>query len=293
MLFAQVTDVQPEVLAIGAFDAVALAHVFGHAAGNHVARGQLGLFRLIVGHEAVFVHVQQGAAVAAAAFGDQNIRGHRARGVKLHGLHVAQGHQAGFQGCDLTATVADDRVGGGPVDAAVAARGDERGLGEVARKLAGAQVAGHAAHAVFAVVDQHFGLHAVVHLHAQLQQAVVQGEEHGVARAVRSVAGTPLGRAAKGAGVDQALVFLLFCGLKRLAAFKVGVLARHHAAPGHAHPGHFTHGDGGSFGKKAGHFLVAAPVRPLNGVGKMDFGAVAIAHDGIAQGRLHAAHSRR
>ena len=213
--------------------------------------------------------------------------------MELHGLHIAQRHHARVQGGDLAAAVADHGVGGGPVDAPVTARGDKRGFGEIAHQLAGAQITGHAAHAALAVMHQGLGLHAVVHVHAQLQQAVVQGEEHGMARAVRSVAGAPFGRAAEGAGMDQPFVLGLFRGLKGFAALVIGMLAGHHPAPGHAHPGHFAHGDGRGLGEQAGHLLVAAPVRAFDRVVEMDFRAVAVAHDGIAQGRLHAAHGRR
>ena len=142
-------------------------------------------------------------------------------------------------------------------------------------------------------MHQGLGLHAVVHVHAQLQQAVVQGEEHGMARAVRGIAGTPFGRAAEGPGMDQAFILGLFRGLKGFAALVIGVFAGHHPAPGHAHPGHFAHGDGRGLGEQAGHLLVAAPVRAFDRVVEMNFRAVAVAHDGIAQGRLHAAHGRR
>ena len=168
VLFAQVADIEPQVLAVGALHAKAFAHVFCHAARNHVARGKLGLFGLIIGHKAVFVHVQQGSAVATAAFCNQNVGGHCARGVKLHGLHVAKGHNARFKGGDLAAAVADDGIGGGAVNAAITASGDQRGLGKIAHQLAGAQVTRNAAHAALAVVDEGLGLHAVVHVNAQL-----------------------------------------------------------------------------------------------------------------------------
>ena len=46
VLVTQVADVEVEVLAVGGLHALALAHVVGHPAGDHVARGQLGLFGL-------------------------------------------------------------------------------------------------------------------------------------------------------------------------------------------------------------------------------------------------------
>ena len=92
--------------------------------------------------------------------------------------------------------------------------------------------------------------------------------------------------------MDQPFIFLFFCGLKGLAALVISMLTRNNAAPGYPHPGHFTHGYGAGLGKKPRHFLVTAPVRAFNGVIEMDFGAVAFAHYGVTQGRLHAAHCR-
>lgn len=63
-------------------------------------------------------------------------------------------------------------VVGNAVNAAIAACGDKRGLGKIAHQLAGAQVARHTAHAALAVVNESLGLHAVVYVHAQLQQAI-------------------------------------------------------------------------------------------------------------------------
>ena len=55
--------------------------------------------------------------------------------MELDGLHVAEGHDAGIQGADLAAAVADDGVGGGAVDAPVPTCGDEGRLGDVGDKL--------------------------------------------------------------------------------------------------------------------------------------------------------------
>lgn len=80
VVLAEVTDIQPQVVTVGALHAEALAHVLGHAPGNHVAGGKLGLLRLVVGHETVLVHVEERPAVAAAAFRHQNVGGHAAGG---------------------------------------------------------------------------------------------------------------------------------------------------------------------------------------------------------------------
>ena len=213
--------------------------------------------------------------------------------MELDGLHVAEGHDAGIQGANLAAAVTDDGVGGRTVDAAVAARGDEGGLGDVGDQLAVAQGADHGAHAAFAVVDEGFGLHAVVDFHAVLETLAVEGVEHGTARAVSRIAGAPFRGAAEGAGVDQPVLGFVLFGLEGLAALVVGVLARDDAVPRHAPVGHFTHDDGRGVGEDARDFLIAAPVGTLHGVGEMDVGAVALAHHGVAESRLHAALRRR
>ena len=82
---------------------------------------------------------------------------------------------AGIQGADLSAAVADDGVGGGAVDAPVAAGGDEGRLGDVGDKLAVAQGADDGAHAALAVMDEGFGLHPIVDFHAVLETFAVEG----------------------------------------------------------------------------------------------------------------------
>lgn len=100
-------------------------------------------------------------------------------GMELDGLHVPEGHDAGIQGADLSAAVADDGVGGGAVDAPVAAGGDEGRLGDVGDKLAVAQGADDGAHAALAVMDEGFGLHPIVDFHAVLETFAVEGVQHG------------------------------------------------------------------------------------------------------------------
>ena len=209
--------------------------------------------------------------------------------MELNGFHIAERNDAGIEGDDVTAAIADDRVRGGAVDAAVAAGGDERGLGEIADEFAGAQVTGDAAHALIAVVDEGFGLHSVMHGNAELDGPVIEGVQHFVSGAVRRVAGTPFGRTAKGAGMNKPIVLGLFRSLEEFAALEVGMFAGNDAVPGAAEEGHFAHGDGGRFREDAGHFLVAAPVGALDRVVEVDFRAVTVTHDGVAESSLHAA----
>ena len=142
-------------------------------------------------------------------------------------------------------------------------------------------------------MDKGFGLHPIVDFHAVLETFAVEGVQHGTSRAVSRVTGTPFRGAAEGAGVDEPVFAFLFFGLEGLAALIIGVLARDDAVPRHAPMGHFTHDDGRAVREDAGHFLIAAPVGTLHGVGEVDVGAVALAHDGVAEGRLHTTLRRR
>ena len=135
-------------------------------------------------HEAFFVHVEQGAAVAPAALGDEDFAWHYAGWVELHGLHVAHGHHAGVEGGDVPPAIADDRVGGAGVKPPETPGGDDRGLGQVHVQLPRAKAARHRAKAGLAVVDEGDGLGLVVHLHAKLGADIVDGEQHAVAGAV-------------------------------------------------------------------------------------------------------------
>jgi hypothetical protein len=87
---------------------------------DHVARGEFLLLGLVVGHEAVAVRVAQQAAVAAAAFGDQDAGREDAGGVELHRLHVAQRTAPVSSAMACADALADGGVGGDAVDAPVA-----------------------------------------------------------------------------------------------------------------------------------------------------------------------------
>ena len=102
-----------------------------HAAGDHIPAGQFFFRRLIIGHEAVQILIQQVAAVPAAAFGDQNLGWHDAGGMELHRLHIAQRHDPGVQRNGHAGAFVDDGVGGGAVYPTVATGGDDRGLGQI------------------------------------------------------------------------------------------------------------------------------------------------------------------
>ena len=289
---AEHRDVQPQVLAGGRLDALAAAHVLGHAARDHVARGELGLLRLVVGHEAVAVDVAQQAAVAAAALGDEDAGGHDRGGVELHRLHVAQARHPGLERDRRAHALVDQRVGRDTPDAAEAAGGDHRGRGQDGVQLARLQVAHHRALAASAVVDQRHRLAAVAHRDALGHRAVAERVEHGVAGAVGGVAGAPLARAAEVARGDEAVGLVALGQRDALAVDDHLVGAALHAVPGHAPGRELAHRLGRHVGEHARDELVAAPVRAAHGVAEVHVLVVAHALEGVAQAGLHAALRR-
>ena len=228
-------DVEPQVFAEARGHALALADVRFHAPRHHVARGQFLLLGLVVGHEAVAVDVEQQAAVAAAAFGDQDAGREDAGGVELHRLHVAQRGLPGLERDGHADAFADDGVGGDAVQPAGAAGGDHRGLGDVGAELARHQVAHHRAVAAAAVVDQRDGLHALVHRDRFGDGAVADREQHRVAGAVADIAGAPLLGAAEVALRDQA-VRLVALGQRDLLAVDDDLRGRRAARGSRARP---------------------------------------------------------
>ena len=144
VLLAEVTDVEPQVRSIRRLDALAIAHLLRHVAGDNVAARKLLLVRLQFHHEAVQVLIEQVAAVAAATLGEQDAARYKSGRMKLHGLHVAQRHDAGIERDSRTHTLVDRGVGRElAVDAAVAARCNDRRFRKDRVVLAGAQAAGN------------------------------------------------------------------------------------------------------------------------------------------------------
>ena len=285
---AQAGDVEPQVLRPVALDALAAAHVLGHAARDHVARGELGLLGFVVGHEAVAVHVAQHPAVTATAFGDEDAGRHDGGGMELHRLHVAEPRHPGLERDRRADAFVDDGIGRHPVDAAIAAGGDHRGAGQPGRELAADQVAHHRALAAPAVVDQRNRLATLVHRDRLGHRAVAQRVQHGVTGAVRGIAGAPLAGAAEVAGGDQAVGLVALGEYHPLAIDDRLGAAALDAVPGHAPGRELAHRLGCHVGKHARHELVAAPVGAAHGVLEMQVLVVARAAHGVAEAGLHA-----
>jgi hypothetical protein len=263
--------------------------VLGHAPGHHVAGGEFLLLRLVVGHEAVAVGVLEQAAVAPAALGDQDAGGDDGGGVELHRLHVAQAGDAGFQGQGGAHALVDEGVGADAPDAAVAPRGDDRGLRQVGREFAGDQVAHHGAMAAVAVVDQGQGLDPLPHRDGLADDPVGHRVEHGVAGAVGGVAGAPFLGAAEIPGGDEAVGRVLLGKGHALAVDHHLVVAPPDPVPGHAPGRQLPRRLGRHVGEHAGDQLVAAPVGAAHRVLEMDVLVVPLALDAVGQAGLHAA----
>jgi hypothetical protein len=105
--------------------------------------------------------------------------------------------------------------------------------------------------------------------------------------AVRGVTGPPFGGTPEISGCDQAFSLLRLYFIVLLAGLVISALSRDHPVPRDTPVGHLSDGEGGGFGEKAGHFLIATPVRPFDRLGNMDIRAVPVAHAAVAQGGLH------
>ncbi len=292
VLLAQQRDVEPEVLAEARLRPLALGDVLLHPPRDDVARGELLLLGLVVGHEAVAVDVAQQAAVAAAALGDQDPRREDPGRVELHRLHVAQRRHAGLERDRGADALADHRVGRHPVDAARAAGGDRGGLGDVGDELAGDEVAHDRAVAALSVVDQRDRLGALVHRDRRADRLVAHRLQHRVAGAVGDVAGAPLLGAAEVALRDQPLRLGALGDRHLLAVDDDLAVALLDAAPGHAPGRQLAHRLGSGVDEHPDDVLVGAPVAAAHRVLEVYVLVVALALDDVAERRLHAALRR-
>ncbi len=293
VLLAQQRDIEPDVVAEPALRPLALGDVLLHASAHHVARRELLLLRLVVGHEAVAVDVLEQAAVAAAAFGDQNARRKDAGRMELDGLHVAERRDSGFQRKPAADALADDRVGRHPVDSPRAAGRDRRGLGDVGDELAGDEIAHDRAVAAAGVVDQRDRLGALVHRDLRTDRLVAHRLQHRVAGAVRDVARAPLLGAAEVALRNQAVGLGALGDRHRLAVDDDGAVALAHAAPRHAPRRELADRLGRRVDEHPDDLLVRAPVAAAHGVLEVDVLGVALPLDHVRERRLHSALGRR
>ena len=146
-------EVQVDVVLVLA-DAAAFADLDGHRARDHVARGEVLGRRRIALHEALAFGIDEIAAFAARAFGDQAAGAVDAGRMELHELHVLQ-RQAGAQHHGVAVAGAGMRRGAGEIGAAIAAGREDRHLRAEAVDRAVVELErDHAAAAALVVHDQ-------------------------------------------------------------------------------------------------------------------------------------------
>ena len=247
----EMVEVQEDVILLLA-DAAAFADFDGHRARDHVARSEvLGGGRIAL-HEALAFGIDEIAAFAARAFGDEAAGAVDAGRVELDELHVLQ-RQAGAQRHRAAVAGAGMRRGAGGVGAAIAAGGENRGLGAKTMQRAVVELQrDHAAADALIVHDQVDGEELDVEFSGVPQRLAVHGVQHGVAGAVGGGAGA----------LGLALAVVQRHAAERPLVDPAVLGARERHAP------MLEFVDG--FGRVAHHVfdgvLVAEPVRPLDGV---------------------------
>ena len=249
---AEVIEFQQHVICVGAATPP-FQHFEHHRPGHNVpARQVLGGGRVAF-HEALAVPVDEVAALAAAAFGDEHPGAVDAGGVKLPHLHVLHGQPGPQRHADAVAGV-HQRIGGAGVDAPGPAGGQHRGLGGDVDHLAGLDLdGGRAHHRAVGVAHEIDGEPLVQEGGAGLEVRLIQGVQQGVAGAVG-------GRA--GAARLAALAVVL-----RLAAERALVdAARLGAGERHAHVLQFENRLGPFAAHVLDGVLVADVVGTLDGV---------------------------
>ena len=290
---AELRDVEPEVLAEARLRALALADVRLHAARDDVARRKLLLLGLVVGHEAMPVGVLEQPAVAAAAFGDEDAGGKDRGRMELHRFHVAERRDAGLERDRAADAFADHAVGRHPIEPSRPARGDDRRLRDVGAQLARGEVASDRPVAAAAFMDQRDRFHALVDGDRLGDRAVAHRVEHGVAGAVRDVAGAPLLRAAEVALGDQAVRLVALGEGDLLAVDDHLAVAAGDAAPRHAPRRELAHRLGRGVDEHPHDALVGAPVAAAHRVLEVHVLVVALPLDDVGERGLHAALRRR
>ena len=247
----EMVEVQVDVVFLLA-DAAAFANLDGHRARDHVARREIFGGRRIALHETLALGIDQIAAFAARALGDEAAGAVDAGGVKLDELHVLQ-RQAGAQRHRAAVAGAGMRRGAGGVGAAVAAGGENRGLGAETMQRAVVEFQrDHAAAGALVVHDQVDGEEFDVEFGGMAQRLAVHGVQHGMAGAVGGGAGAlrlALAVVQRHAA-ERALIDLAVLGARERHAPMLQLVDGFRRVAHHVFDG----------------VLIAEPVRPLDGV---------------------------
>ena len=188
-VFAEVVEFQQYVILVRA-TAVAGNDFLDHGTSNHVATGQVFGVRRITLHETLAMGVDQVTTFTTATFGDQYTGAGDASRVELPHFDVLHRY-AGTQGHAHAITGVDQGVGGGSVDTASTASGQNHSLGTDINGFAGFDADGNNADdGAVLVLHQIHGIPLVKERGASFQVGLVQGVQQGVTGTVSSSAGT-------------------------------------------------------------------------------------------------------
>ena len=188
-LLAQVVQLQQHVVLVRAH-AVAGDDFLDHGTGNHVAAGQVFGVRRVALHEALAMGVDQVTTLTAATLGDQYTGAGDTGRVELPHLDVLHRNTGAQRHADAVTGI-DQGVGGGGVDTASTASGQNGGLGLDVHGFAGFDAdRDHADEGAFLVLHQVNGIVLVEEGGTGFQVALVQGVQQRVTGTVGSGTGT-------------------------------------------------------------------------------------------------------
>ncbi len=260
-LLAQLVELEIDVIATRSA-ATPLGNFDGDGARHHVAPGQVFGVRRVAFHETLAVPVQQIAALAAHALGDQAADTRDAGGMKLPEFHVLQ-RQAGAQHHAEAIAGVDHGIAAVPEHAPCPAGGEQRGARLDQQRLAGLDA--HCRHAqtiALGVTQQIEREIFVEELGAVLDVLLIQRMQQRMAGAVGGGAGAGSLLAAEVLGLttERALVDL-------------AVVQPRKRQP---HVFQFIHGRSGFAAHEFDRILVAQPVAALDRVVHVPFPAVVV-----------------
>ena len=233
-------------------DAAAFADFDGHRARDHVARREILGGRRIALHEALALGIDEIAALAARALGDEAAGAVNPGRMELDEFHVLQ-RQAGAQRHRAAVAGLGVGAGAGMINAPVAAGGEDRGLRPEAMQCAVVELErDHAAAGALIVHDQVDGEELDVEFGGMAQRLAVHGVQHGVAGAVGGGAGALRLALAEvhGHAAERSLIDLAVLGARERHAPVFEFVDRLRRLAHHVFD----------------RILIAEPVRPLDGV---------------------------
>ena len=261
-LGTEVRAVEEHVVLVGA-GASSFNDLLHHAAGDDVARREVFDGGGVALHEALTTGVAQDGSLAACTLGEQDAQAGQAGGVELVELHVFE--RDALAPHDAHAVAREGVcVGGGLVDLAETARGENDCLGLEHVNVSRGQLVGHDTRrnllALFGGHHHVEHVELVVELDAVLHAVLKQGLQNHVTGAVGGVARATNGRLAVVAGVSTKTALV--------------DLALGRAVEGQTHVLEVDHRVDGLSGQNLGGILVDQVVATLHGVERVPLPAV-------------------